>query len=66
MSNNKILPYLDESGRYDIRKSEQRRMAMKSLHPQKNFCKFDLLRFAKQEENKAINNLINTIFNKNK
>lgn len=55
--------YLDENGRYDIRKSEKRRGNLKEKPT--GLCKFDLLRNKDMHEGNAITRLINTVFKGN-
>lgn len=62
----KIFEYLDENGKYDIRKSESRRMKLKIIKSSKIplWSKFDFIRNKELNEISAINNLVNTIFKK--
>ncbi len=54
-----ISLYLDERGRYDIRKSEERRFKLRKVD--NGLCKFDIVRNRDIHEGNAITNLINNI-----
>lgn len=61
----KIAPYLDSRGRFDINKSELRRIQLKEMRkPVIILSKFDLLRNKELNDKRVINNLVNTIFNR--
>lgn len=61
----KIAPYLDSRGRFDINKSELRRIELKEMRkPVITLSKFDLLRNKELNDKRVINNLVNTIFNR--